>query len=193
MLIASRTIASEQLRDRYPQADFEVIVAGITATNSHIVLPVARECVRYDADLLIVYLGNNEVIGPFGLGAGPNRSVPSPGAIRFGLWLKTTRLGQLIQQLVQGQLGSVVRAHIPAVPEEGQERKTAGMSGDDAAGVPAQVRLDGVHARRQGSIEGGAVVPGPVRDGDGSGGSGRGAIGPLTAIAHPSRSGLRLR
>ena len=38
----------------------------MTAINSHAVLPIARECARHEGDLWIVYMGNNEMIGPFG-------------------------------------------------------------------------------------------------------------------------------
>ncbi len=56
------------LRDRYPGVRFEVVNAAMTAINSNVVLPIARECIRCQADLLLVYMGNNEVIGPYGPG-----------------------------------------------------------------------------------------------------------------------------
>ena len=54
------------LRERYPGVNFEVVNVAITAINSHVIVPIARECARYQGDLWIIYMGNNEMIGPFG-------------------------------------------------------------------------------------------------------------------------------
>ena len=58
------------LRDRYPDKQFEVVSAAMTAINSHSLLPIARDCVQQDGDLWVIYMGNNEVVGPFGAGTG---------------------------------------------------------------------------------------------------------------------------
>jgi tetratricopeptide (TPR) repeat protein len=87
------------LRERYPGVHFEVINLGMVAINSHVVLPIARESARCQADLWIVYMGNNEMIGPFGaatvFGA---KALPWP-LVRCSLALKTTRTGQLLSNL----------------------------------------------------------------------------------------------
>ena len=41
----------------------------MAAINSHVVLPIAKDAARYEPDLFVVYLGNNEVIGPFSVGS----------------------------------------------------------------------------------------------------------------------------
>lgn len=84
------------LRHQYPGTAFEVINTGIAAINSHVVREIAREVARHEPDLMIVYLGNNEVIGPFGAG---NPLLPlshSLALIRARLWAKKTGLGQLL-------------------------------------------------------------------------------------------------
>jgi hypothetical protein len=88
------------LARRYPGVKFEVINTSIVATNSHVVLPIAREVVGYDPDLLIVYLGNNEVIGPYGIGSDLTRPAGSLAAVRFGIALRRTKIGQLLQSAV---------------------------------------------------------------------------------------------
>ena len=45
-----------------------MINTAISAVNSHVMLPVAKACLEYDPDFLVVYMGNNEVAGPFGAG-----------------------------------------------------------------------------------------------------------------------------
>ena len=61
------------LQMRFPTNRFEVIVAAITAINSHALLPMAEECAKYEGDLWILYIGNNEVVGPFGAGTVSDR------------------------------------------------------------------------------------------------------------------------
>src|SRR5580658_7666428 len=54
------------LRERFPGTDFEVVCVAMTAINSHAILPIARDCARHEGDLWILYIGNNEMVGPFG-------------------------------------------------------------------------------------------------------------------------------
>jgi len=88
------------LEDACPETDFEIVNTSIVATNSHVVLPIARECAGYEPDMFLVYLGNNEVIGPYGLGSSATRTAGSLGAVRAGIALRSTRTGQLIQSAI---------------------------------------------------------------------------------------------
>lgn len=99
------------LEERYPGNDFEVVCVAITAINSHVILPIARECAKHDGDMWVVYMGNNEMIGPYGAGTVFGGKSPGLGYVRSVLALKTTRLGQLIDQLVSGLRSG------PAAPE----------------------------------------------------------------------------
>jgi tetratricopeptide (TPR) repeat protein len=89
------------LSERFPGTKFEVICVAMTAIDSDVALPVARECARRDGDLWIIYLGNNEMVGPFGGGTVFGTPAPGVGLIRADLALKTTRLGQMLDSLVQ--------------------------------------------------------------------------------------------
>jgi len=93
------------LRDQYPGVDFDVIDAAITAINSHVVLPIARDCRRLDSDLFVVYLGNNEVVGPYGAGSIFSPQGSSLTLFRSAIALKATRLGQLVQNTVEKTRG----------------------------------------------------------------------------------------
>ena len=88
------------LRARYPAARFEVINAAMTGINSHVVLPIARDCARRDSDLWIIYMGNNEVVGPYGASTVFGRQVPGMFFIRPSLALKETRVAQAIEALL---------------------------------------------------------------------------------------------
>ena len=89
------------LRERLPGTDFEVVCVAMTAINSHVILPVARECARRDGDLWIIYMGNNEMVGPFGAGTVFGSRAPGTGLVRAHLAAKTTKLGQLLDSLMQ--------------------------------------------------------------------------------------------
>ena len=87
------------LRDKYPAVNFEIINTAMTAINSHVVLPIAKDCARHDPDLFIVYLGNNEVTGPYGAGTVYTLPLANLSVIRTGIALKAARLGQLLAGL----------------------------------------------------------------------------------------------
>ncbi len=88
------------LKQAYPDQKFEVVNTALTAINSHVVRDIAAECAEYEPDLFIVYLGNNEVVGPFGPASVFEALADKLWAIRVSLWLKGTRLGQWVGELV---------------------------------------------------------------------------------------------
>lgn len=84
------------LREKFPAEKFEVVNLGITAINSHVVLPVAREvAAQGQGDIWILYLGNNEMVGPFGAATVFGRQAAPLSAVRFNLAIQRTRAGQL--------------------------------------------------------------------------------------------------
>jgi len=87
------------LRYRYPSVRFEVVNTAMTAINSNVLLPIARECAGYQPDLFIIYAGNNEVVGPFGPATIFSGFCASLRTIRLSLWLRSTKVGQLIRSL----------------------------------------------------------------------------------------------
>jgi tetratricopeptide (TPR) repeat protein len=87
------------LEERYPSTRFEVIPAAMTAINSHAVLPIARECAAREGDLWIIYMGNNEMIGPFGAITVFGSQSPPLWYVRFVLGIQRTRTGQLLANL----------------------------------------------------------------------------------------------
>jgi len=89
------------LQEAYPEINFEVITAAMAAINSHVVVEIADDCSRHQPDLFIVYLGNNEVIGPYGAGTVFSPISGSLFLIRMGIAIKATRLGQLLTNLLE--------------------------------------------------------------------------------------------
>lgn len=87
------------LNQRFPATHFEVVNAAMTGINSYAVRDIARDCARADGDFWVIYMGNNEVVGPFGAGTVFSRQTPSLGFIRASLALRATRTGQMFDAL----------------------------------------------------------------------------------------------
>lgn len=93
------------LETRYPTTSFEVVCVAITAINSHVILPIARDCAKRDGDMWIIYMGNNEMVGPFGAGTVFGEKAPGLKFVRTSLLLKSTKTGQLIGEMVSAISG----------------------------------------------------------------------------------------
>ena len=102
------------LRERFPAAKFEFINVAFTAINSHVILPIARECAAHDGDLWIIYMGNNEMVGPFGAATVFGAKAPPLALVRLGLALQETRIGQAL-----AALGRRLRTKSSATPSWG--------------------------------------------------------------------------
>lgn len=89
------------LRERFPQAKFEILNTSMTAINSHVILPIARECTSHAGDLWLIYMGNNEMVGPFGAATVFGARAPPLWLVRAQLQLRSLRLGQLLLAATQ--------------------------------------------------------------------------------------------
>lgn len=96
-------ILEAMLQERFPGIRFEVITAAMAAINSHVVLEMARDCARYDPDLFVVYMGNNEVVGPYGPGTVLTPALSNLHLIRLQIRLHAAKVGQLIEALLGKQ------------------------------------------------------------------------------------------
>jgi tetratricopeptide (TPR) repeat protein len=85
----------------YPEKHFEVVNTAMTAINSHVLLPIARDCAGKSGDCWVIYMGNNEVVGPYGPGTVFGAQAASLPFVRAMLALKATRLGQAIGSLAR--------------------------------------------------------------------------------------------
>lgn len=86
---------------RYPTQRFEVVNGAMTAINSNVILPIASDCSAAGGDIWVIYMGNNEVVGPFGAGTVfGTPSLPLP-LIHANVALKSTRTGQFMENLGQ--------------------------------------------------------------------------------------------
>jgi len=89
------------LREKYPGSKFEVINVAFTAINSHVILPIARECAAHEGDLWIVYMGNNEMVGPFGAATVFGWQAPPLPFVRAVLAFQRLRAGQWLMDVAR--------------------------------------------------------------------------------------------
>ena len=87
------------LREKYPGTHFEIVNVAYTAISSHVIVPIARESAKHDGDLWIVYMGNNEMVGPFGAATVFGRQAPPLPYVRLVTAIRRTRTGQLVTEL----------------------------------------------------------------------------------------------
>ncbi len=88
------------LSRRYPRARFEVLNVAMTGINSHVILPIARDCANASGDVWVVYMGNNEVVGPFGAGTVFGKQTPPLTLTRGRLALLRNRTAQAVQMVL---------------------------------------------------------------------------------------------
>jgi tetratricopeptide (TPR) repeat protein len=90
-----------QLREKFPGTKFEIVNVAFTAINSHVIVPIARECARQEGDCWIIYMGNNEMVGPFGAATVFGRRAPPLPYVRCVTAIQATRTGQLFTALAR--------------------------------------------------------------------------------------------
>ncbi len=84
-----------------PQRRVEVINAAMTAVNSHAITEIASALTALQPDWFVVYMGNNEVVGPYGPGT-VFRPLARPPYVRWRVCLTRLRLAQVLAQLAGG-------------------------------------------------------------------------------------------
>ena len=89
-------LLAAQLRSLFPNRDVEVVNTAMTSVNSHVVYQVAQTLPFESADVAVILMGNNEVVGPYGPGTFNQNFLSSLSAIRALQALKRTRLWQLL-------------------------------------------------------------------------------------------------
>jgi tetratricopeptide (TPR) repeat protein len=89
------------LEGRYPNTHFEVVNTAMTAINSHVILPIARDCAAQQGDFWVIYMGNNEVVGPYGSGTVFGAQAANLTLVRAGVAFKATRIAQALGDLMR--------------------------------------------------------------------------------------------
>lgn len=91
--LSSAAFLQAMLADAWPDRTVEVINLGTTAVASYPVLGMLTESLDYDPDLCVVYVGNNEFFGAYGV-ASLHSAGRSPAAIQTLRWFRSLALAQ---------------------------------------------------------------------------------------------------
>jgi tetratricopeptide (TPR) repeat protein len=106
-------ILEVMLQQQFPERRFEVVNAALRGINSHIVLPIARDCAAQAPDLFLVYMGNNEAIGLY---------APEPAGFNVTPYRRLLRLGQAVKGTKLAQaFNNLSRALRPPAPRPEQD------------------------------------------------------------------------
>ena len=98
-------VLQAMLEEQYPDLTIEVVNGALATVNSHVVYQISKEVGRIEPDVVLVYMGNNEVVGPYGAGTVFRRFSPNLWMIRLGITARKTRVGQLIEYLAKEAMG----------------------------------------------------------------------------------------
>jgi tetratricopeptide (TPR) repeat protein len=127
-------ILEVMLRQRHPAVRFEVINAAMMGIDSYAVLDIARDAARHQPDIFVVYMGNNEAVGPWSPLVVPAGLGSSRAVARAALAVKRTKVGQWVESAIRRARGE----HGPA---ESQSLETF----LDCAVAPGDPRLSAVY------------------------------------------------
>lgn len=99
------------LEEAFPGLRFEIQNLAMSAMNSHVMRLAARESAALNPDFFVVYMGNNEFIGPFGAAWAGDGPAPRADSVHAGLvWrqcLQRLRTAQWLSALRPDRSGAV--------------------------------------------------------------------------------------
>lgn len=87
--------------ERFPDQSVEVINLSVVAVNSHVLRLFAREAMALDPDMIVLYAGHNEVIGPFGPASKFGQFKGVGSMARLIDVVRNTRTGRAVDSLAQ--------------------------------------------------------------------------------------------
>ena len=104
----------QMLADAYPAREIEVVNCGVTAINSFVVREFVAEVVEHEPDLVLIYAGHNEFVGPYGAATPFGRLSGHRTFIELQMFLQRTKTYYLLDSLLH-YVAATLR---PAAPAE---------------------------------------------------------------------------
>ena len=90
--------------ERFPQRPMQMATLALVGVNSHALRQFAIESMKLRPDVLVIYAGHNEVIGPYGPISRLGGGISSRWMARLSMTVRNTRAGRAIES-VMGALG----------------------------------------------------------------------------------------
>ena len=104
----------QMLADAYPAREIEVVNCGVTAINSFVLREFVEEVAEHEPDLVVIYAGHNEFVGPYGAATPFARLSGNRSFIRLQILLQRAKTYYLLESL----LHYAAAALRPAAPAE---------------------------------------------------------------------------
>ena len=98
--IAFPKILQKKLQCRFPSKKISVINIGLTSINTYTVLEMTDEAIKIEPDFVLLYSGQNEFYGRYGVGSSQSGGL-SPFVVRLYLYLKKFRITKLIKKALR--------------------------------------------------------------------------------------------
>jgi len=167
----------QMLTIRFPDKRVRVINAAMTAINSHVIVEIARDLERLKPDAVILYIGNNEVVGPYGPGTVFHTFAASPMLNRLRAVLTRLRITSALRSMMFAQRGD--RAvwqgmemfteykiteddpRLTHVYESFQRNMNSIIRYADALNIPVIISTIAVNLADQAPLDGSPVTGGP--------------------------------
>lgn len=118
--------------ESFPARPMEMATVAMVGANSHILRQFAIESMKMQPDVLVIYTGNNEVIGPYGPVSRLAGAFSSQWMVRASMFVRNTRVGCALERSID--------ALAKALSREGEkswkgldEHKDAKLAADDPA------------------------------------------------------------
>jgi len=87
-------------RLRFPDAPIEVANLTSVGVNSHVLRRFTREALKLQPDVIVIYAGHNEIIGPYGPAAVFGMPLPAAWLAQLSLTVRNTRFGRAVARLL---------------------------------------------------------------------------------------------
>jgi tetratricopeptide (TPR) repeat protein len=91
---------------------FEVLNVAVTSMNSFVARRIAQDCAAHQPDAFVVFMGNNEVVGPYG-----------PPTLPTSLYARRSLINACITAQKDSRLGQLLKSGLSALHNAGRPAK----------------------------------------------------------------------
>lgn len=98
--VAFPKILENKLQCQFPNKSINIINIGLTAINTYTVLEMTDEAIEINPDFVLLYSGQNEFYGKYGIASTQSGGLP-PFIVRLYINLKKLRIARLIKKVLR--------------------------------------------------------------------------------------------
>ena len=127
--------------ERFPQRPMQMVTLALVGVNSHTLRKFAIESMKLKPDVLVIYAGHNEVVGPYGPMSRMVGEASSRGMSRLSMGVRNTRTGRALESVMEA-VGRIFSGSSGERWQGLDEHAESQMSADDPAldGMIEQMR-----------------------------------------------------